>query len=242
MLCAIHRMVSMQCRARFITGPVNGYFCPTLIYKNRSAIGHEHCIGLCISTSICWAASYNNLGRYCLLARETCVVSDLNTPYFMVNLRPNETQHLVHWASFNSTIGRKQRNFPPRTIKYKGRKQTVARALYGPDIVVGWATDYSYRAYLIGWGNRVVALSVYEIVLVENGGSTSWVPYTIGEPMPRGVVVAGVDRVMRNKYIIRIMRGSMAIYGSYTEGDPYGYYEYYGVKRSAGFSALVELF
>ena len=172
MLCAIHKTVSMQCRSRFITGRVNGCFGPTLIYKNRSAIGHERCIGLCISISTCWAASYNNLGRYCLLPRETCVGSDMNTLYFVVNLRPKETQHLVHWASFNSIIGRKQRNFPPRTIKCKGRKQTVARALYSPDIMVGWATDYSYRAYLIGWGNRVVALSEYEIVLVENGGST----------------------------------------------------------------------
>ena len=60
--------------------------------------------------------------------------------------------------------------------------------------------------------------------------------------MPCGVVVAGVDRVMRNKYIIRIMRGSMAIYGSYTEGDVYGYYEYYGVKQSDLFSVLIELY
>ena len=34
----------------------------------------------------------------------------------------------------------------------------------------------------------------------------------------------------------------MAIYGSYAEGDVYGYYEYYGIKQSALFSVLIELY
>ena len=239
-LSAMYIAISIQCSPRYITRPNRGYLCETSVYKNLIASSFQRCAGLCINSVTCWTASYNHAEQCFLLASEMCMLANVNTQFSMMIVRLDETPHRVNWASFSSTFG-KRHGFPPRAIRYNGRKDTVAREVHGEDVIVGWATSLSYSAYLIGWDYRKVHLGQYEVLLVGKSCSVAWTPYIVGKAMPNEVVVAGVDRDMRKKYILRVVSGTKAYYGSYTEGDAFGYYEYRGVKRSTSFSVLVEL-
>ena len=208
-LCIVCTAVSTDCLSRYLTAPIQSYFCQTLVYKNVSTRSYQWCFGLCISKDTCRVASYNHPQHHCLLASETCVLADSNTQCSMVNKRGNEWQHCIKWVPFSNTIGRKH-GFPPHIINYNDKEETIARAVHGQDILAGWAIEYSYSAYLIGWDKSEVNKRTYEDPVVESGCSTAWVPYIIGNPMPHGVVLAGVDRDMRNKYIIRIIRNGRA--------------------------------
>ena len=240
-LYAIFKTVSMQCLSRYITAPIQGHCCSTLVFANISALSYQRCIGLCITNDACWAASYNHPEQYCFLASETCVSSDRNIKFSMANIRPSERQHCIKWVPFNNTLGIEE-GFPPRIINYNEIEDTIARVVHGQDVLTGWATHHVYNAYVIGWDYTSIEVPDYEVLLVENSCSTAWVPYIIGDPMPRGVVVAGVDRDSRNKYIVRIISNERVFYGSYTNDDAFAYFEYQGVWQSTVVNLLVELY
>ena len=104
-LYAISKALHMQCLSRYVTAPIQGHFCPTLVDKNISVLSYQRCIGLCITNDACWTASYNHPEQYCLLASETCVSSDRNIQFWMANIRFRERQHCIKWVPFNSTLG-----------------------------------------------------------------------------------------------------------------------------------------
>ena len=227
LLCVTCINLSAQCLSRYITKPIQGHYChQATIYKTSSDVSFQRCVGECINERFCWTLWYNHLERHCLLASETCVRIDINTEFSMAILRTNETtqqQNCIHWTPFSQSLGRSD-GFPQRAVKDDDMKGTSVRAMVGQDMLTGWATDWQHKAYLIDWDLVNVELTTYEVLLVAPGCSTTWVPYNIGDQMPHGAVVAGVDRNMRKKYVVRRMFNGNSYPGSYTEGDAQGYF------------------
>ena len=234
--------LSTQCLSRYITIPIDGHYCrQASVCKKTYNLSIEQCVGECISDGSCWTLWYNHIGRYCLLASETCVSIDMNIEFSMAILRTNEThrhQQCIHWTSFNSTFGRIY-GFPTRAVRHNGMQNTIARAMIGQDMLAGMATDWKHEAYLVGWDLVTVSLTTYEVLLVAPGCSTTWVPYNIGDKIPHGAVVAGVDRNTRKKYVIRRMFNGNSYPGSYTEGDDEGYFPENPVITRTDFYILV---
>ena len=235
-------MLSEECLTRYITNSIDGYVCKTSVYTNFSDVGFHRCIGSCIVNETCWMAAYNHDGRYRLLANDPCVSADIDSKFSMTVLKVEESHQCVHWTSFSSTFG-KENGYPTRAIRlHGGRDDTIGRAMYGPDMLTGWSTSSQYEAYLIGWNGRIL-LPEYDVLLVGNDCVTAWVPYMIGDPMPRQAVVAEVNRDGRNVYAFRkIIEDGIACYGSYTEGSALGYYEASGVQSTTDIHLLVELY
>ena len=68
----------------------------------------------------------------------------------------------------------------------------------------------------------------YEILLVEKQCSTAWVPYSIGEPIPVGVVVAGTDDLGRIHYVVA-PRDTLMYFAAYVKGADQAFYPRGGI-------------
>ena len=161
LLWAIYIKLSTECLFSYTTRPIDGHYCrQTTAYKNSTDVSIQRCIGECIINVSCWILWYNHVGRYCLMASETCVSVDANNEFSMTILRTNETtrhhHQCIHWTSFSRSFSRIPR-FLTRAIRHNGMRitiaramvGTIARAMVGQDMLTGSATDWDTKLTLL---------------------------------------------------------------------------------------------
>ena len=216
---------SSQCLFRYITPPVHGYSCQLPFYKNISDISLQLCVATCVCDGTCWTLSYNQPGSYCILTHEACVSAEANPNFVMMGLRSNETQPCIEWIPFSSNYG-EQNGYPERAItgiSGTNRRGAVSRAITGQKLWTGQITTYAYRTYLLDSNQMITTLrDGFDILVVHTQCSTAWVPYSAGELIPPGAVVAGSENSVK-RYVIEAGL-SYVRFGSYTTGDTHGYY------------------
>ena len=187
---------STQCFSRYITRPINGYYNHQSIDTLFKYIDFQQCIGACISNKTCWTLSYNHSGEVCALEKEPCVTANKNNDFSMMILRSTPFPLCLGWMSFNDTYG-SIKGFPKRAVKIrikKNRMAAMARLVSTNRLLTGRSTSKRHKAYLMdSQGNFENLSNGYEIILVGGNCSTAWVPYTAGDPIPTGAVVAGKD-------------------------------------------------
>ena len=218
--------ISSQCLSRYITPPIDGYSCQLAFYKNISDISSQSCVATCVSDGIWWTLSYNHPGMYCIVAHEACVSAETTPDFFMMVLRTNYTQPCVEWIPFSNSQGH-QYGYPERAIigfSAANRHGTVARALTGQKLLTRMSTTYAYKDYLSDSNGTPTVLTIgFDILVVHNQCSTTWMPYRAGDPIPTGAVASGSE-ISRDKYVIDPVGSPYVQYGSYTIGDTHGHY------------------
>ena len=196
---------SRQCLSRYITRPINGYHCQQSEHTSVDNIGFQQCVRACITDETCWTLSYNHSGQLCVLGDEPCVTADRTNDLSMMILRSTTSSPCREWTPFNKTYG-SQHGYPKRAIQAKikyNRVAVVVRPVTSNGLRNGRSTSYKYQAYMLDSQQNMHTFNDgYEILLVGKQCSTAWVPYTAGEPIPVGPVVAGRDDLAGKHYVV----------------------------------------
>ena len=67
----------------------------------------------------------------------------------------------------------------------------------------------------------------YEILVMGGNCSTAWVPYTAGDPIPTGAVVAGKDNLAgRYHYVVASMDTAYKNLATYAHGTDQAFYRH----------------
>ena len=219
---------STPCISRYTTEPIDGYFCNLPVYKNMSDTSFKQCTYACIGSKTCWALSYNYPGRYCLLSEEPCVAAKLSSDFSMMIWRIGETKMCLEWVPFNRSYGI-QHGYPRRAAQVtvgNGRSTAVARVVNDQDILIGRTRSDKHVAELLD-GNQIYFEfhHGYEILVIRESCSSTWVPYTPHDPIPFGAVVARKDNNNKKHFVVSKINNGLLRIGGYTEGANFAYYK-----------------
>ena len=216
-----------QCLSRYTTKLISGYSCQASSYLNISNVLLHQCAHTCLRSKNCWTLSYSRPGRYCLLAEEPCVMTEVSTDFAMMILRSQQTQHCLEWMRFNSTYG-VQYGYPKRAVQgalKKDRLSVAARLVTDTVTLTGRSISNIFNAYLLDSNqNKFILDSGFEILVVQDTCSTAWVAYTPRDPIPTGAVVAATDIQNRNHYVVSRKSDPFLHIGGYIEGEGFAYH------------------
>ena len=210
LVCCTVVRPSTQCLSRYITRPINGYYC------------HQQCIGACISNKTCWTLSFSHSGQVYALEKEPCVNAKKNNDLSIMILRSTPFPRCLGWVSFNDSYG-SIKSFPKRAMQIRikrNRMAAMARRVSTNRLLTGRSTSKRYKTYLMdSQGNFENLSNGYEILLVVRNCSTAWVSYTAGDPIPTGAFVAGKDNLTgRNHYVVDSKDTAYMKLTTYAEG------------------------
>ena len=144
----------------------------------------------------------------------------------MMILKRRPSPPCSEWMSFNRTYGAIH-GFPKRAIQGEiknSRVAVVARRVTSNGLQTGRSTSTSYKAFVLDSQQNSFSLNAgSEILLVGEQCSTDLVPYTAGEPIPAGAVVAGKDDLAGVHYIVA-PRDTFMYFTGYLEGSDQAFY------------------
>ena len=101
----------------------------------------------------------------------------------------------------------------------------VARAFTDDQLLIGRSTTYRYIAYVLDSQQNIRKISgSYDILVVDDACSTAWVPYSAGEPIPVGAVVAGEDEFSRTRYIVGPQNSEYLYFTTFIYGENEAHY------------------
>ena len=134
---------------------------------------------------------------------------------------------------FNNTYG-SVHGYPKQTIQSPWKNDdvsTIARRIDAGQLEMGKSTSIAYKAFLLdNQEKHSVYEDGYEILLVGDGCSTAWVPYSVGEPIPDDAVIAWKDEVAgTHYYVVRPRDTTVMHFTFYVGGGNNAFYRDSGV-------------
>ena len=158
---------------------------------------------------------------------EACVTADSSSDFSMMTIRTDSSPHCLEWMPFNKTYGVNY-GYPKRAIKApmgQDRVTTVARKVTADGLQAGRSSSLEYKAYVLdSQKKRRTFGNGYEILLVNSGCSTAWVPYTAGDPIPTGAVTIGEDMLTERHYVVGTKYTTYMYFTTYKAGAGQAFY------------------
>ena len=217
--------------------PTNGYYCASAYTTNYTEIGHQPCVAHCITNPHCWVLAYNSREKYCLLGTQPCAKAVADDVFRMMTFRKHEYVSCIQWVWSDGSSH--QNRTAEQVHPYY---QAVARRPIDGEIYIGRSNPGLGKIFLARNG---VALNYrdYYLLVVSDSRSVAWVPYTAGNPLPRGAVEGGYLNSLGTTYCMRVwnMRESTYLYGYYAQSSGMGYYAYWGSKTTTQMDVLVQI-
>ena len=227
MVLGISVWTSTQCNSRYITRPVDGYSCHLSVFKDINNAQFQQCIHACMGSTMCRTLSYNHAGKHCLLAEQACVSAEMSDGFSMMIFRSTPYLQCLNWMTFSCNYDNKH-GYPERAVQtpmQRNRMAAVARGFIDDQLLIVWSTTYRYIAYVLDSQQNIRTISgSYDILVVDNACSTAWVPYSAGEPIPVGAVVAGKDELSRAHYIVSPKNAEYLYFTTYIHGESEAHY------------------
>ena len=218
----------------FSNGYLDGYHCVSEYFKTIPNISQHICTLVCMESEPCFVLAYNHQRHICFLGQKPCAIAEPREDYVMMVLRHNVEQECLVWNQWDRS------NDLPRVVRSKFAPRGVARKVQGNTIHVGTMNvpDNGF-AYFVSNGINIEVIDA-ELLSVHTNCSLAWMPYKVGDPLPKRAVVTGSLKG-REAYSIRVGSHSSETFGCYLEGDPAGYYPYHGYRESLNFDILIRV-
>ena len=227
MVLGISVRTSTQCISRYITRPVDGYSCHLSVFKDINNAQFQQCIHACMGSTMCRTLSYNHAGKHCLLEEQACVSAEMSDGFSMMIFRSTPYLQCLNWMTFSCNYDN-MHGYPERAVQTPmrcNRMAAVARGFIDDQLLIGRSTTYRYIAYLLDSQQNAHQISgSYDILVVDDACSLAWVPYSAGESIPVGAVVAGEDELSRAHYIVSPKNAEYLYFTTYIYGESEAHY------------------
>ena len=217
---------------------LNGYHCTSDYISNYTAIEHQRCVAHCITNPYCWVLGYNSWGKYCLLGTQPCVKAVSDNDFRMMTFRKHEHISCIQWVWSDRS------SYPTRTVEQiHPLYQALARKPIQGEIYIGRSNPGLGKIFLSRNG-AAVNYRGYYLLVVSDSCSVAWVPYTAGNPLPRGAVEGGFLNSLGATYCMRVWNPPEAtyLYGYYAQSSGLGYYAYWGSKTTVQMDILIQVY
>ena len=219
--------------------PMNGYYCVNGYKSNYSAIEHQQCAAHCITDQDCWLLVYNWREKYCILGTQPCANAVADFDFRMMTFRKYETLYWIQWVWSDGS------SYPVRTVEQVyPQHEALARRLIEGEVYIGRGNHRYGKIYLARHGAAASYLGYY-LLVVSDSCSVAWVPYSAGNPLPRGAVKGGYLDSLGTTYCIRVSDMHTTepahVFGYYVPSIGFGYYAWWGCKTTTQMEILVQI-
>ena len=229
-----------QCRDATFQKPRQGQRCVTASkkYTTVANIPEHICTHMCMQRPNCSVINYNHAHHYCQLTSEECdhIVEDAEFMVTAMNFPKCSSiteSPCLRWEPAGADTG---------SLRVRcSSGDYVGRLVFPTDILVG---QYYYDVGVWRNGNRYRSTTGAEVLQLYPHCSSSWEPYTPGDPIPSNAVLGGylgdpcsVTPIIDGT-VMSSNRGKKRC-GYYNPNTRLGYIVYEGAEVTSEMSILV---
>ena len=227
--------LTSSCGPSYSNGELRGYYCDVLeplSHDNLTVNDFQACVRKCIHSAQCLAVNYPVRGGFCILLHELCTVASVD-PNFIFMLFQNHTlNYCENWIDhYNGIV------IPQRVIM--GWNRALVRGQQDGINFIGHKV-YGRTLANINIANTAQSMDIFQYLMVSPSCSAAWIPYSAGDQLPRGAVVAD-PHPDGPLYIMQIWRENenLYTYGYYNLSEGLTHFVHYGVQSTATMEILV---
>ena len=228
-------LFAAACETMYTKHPLYGHHCKSSFDVVLHQADRTECKWRCLKIPNCSYINYNPDSDQCEIGLGQCE-SLAPAIGVMVNVYWQPRDVCLHWGSYQE---------PGGVAFGAGRNRPVARIKHGEALVVGKnAADHSDPHIWANYqGERIGAVhgsgNVIEVLTTISSCPLFWVPYTGGNPLPKGVVVGGYLANGKATYVARVQYSTDLACGYCNLDTEMAYYESRGARTSSTMEILV---
>ena len=226
--CVINATVAI---AKFSHGYLDGFYCVSDYFKtifNSS----QHICTLCMDSGGCFVLAYHHQRHICSVGHEPCVIGKAREHHMTMVLRDNLKQSCLVWNQWDRF------NDFPRVVRSGTSPRSVARNVQEASIFVGAMNCPGDGEAFFAIEGKEISYQDSEPLSVHPNCSLAWMPYSVGDPLPKRAVATG-NIEGRVAYSIQVGSLYDETFGIYYKGKRAGYYGHYGFQEVLEFDVLI---
>ena len=229
--CVINATVAI---AKFSHGYLGGYYCVRDYFKTIFNISRHICTLSCMDSDACFLLAYHHQRYTCSLGHKPCVIAEAREHHTTMVLRANLEQNCLVWNQWDTF------NDFPRVVSSDTSPRSVARNMQETSIFVGTMNYPGDGVSFFAIGGNEIMYQDSEPLSVHPNCSLAWMPYTVGDPLPKRAMATG-NIEGRVAYSIRVGSLYDETFGFYYKGEQAGYYGHYGYHEVLDFDVLINV-
>ena len=226
------------CVSKYSKKPLYGYRCTdsSNTEVTVSQTDRPQCVWKCLKSEMCHYLNHHHDTRQCVLGLGMC--ESLKPAIgFTINAFGPPRDSCLHWGS---------RQEPGRIPVEIPGMSYLARITVGNTLLIGkfdiapldkfWANNEGVRLGPVFETDRDI-----EFLTVDPACTVPWIPYTVGESLPFGVIGGGYLSDGSITYVSKVIVNGYTGFGYYNVRSELGYYEVEGAQTTTSMELLLLL-